>query len=116
MWEFVVELGVRSVTTVPMPMATRGSVVAVLTVLMRWGRLRGYRVASWFHDGVGAGTMECIMGWLLAGVRSVKRLMVAGLCVALVVSGLSLAPAAADPGVVPEVWAPKPQVWKKVLR
>lgn len=114
MWEFVVELGVRSVTTVPMPMATRGSVVAVLTVLMRWGRLRGYRVASWFHDGVGAGTMECIMGWLLAGVRSVKRLMVAGLCVALVVSGLSLAPAAADPGVVPEVWAPKPQVWKKL--
>ena len=54
------------------------------------------------------------MGWLLAGVRSVKRLMVAGLCVALVVSGLSLAPAAADPGVVPEVWAPKPQVWKKL--
>lgn len=54
------------------------------------------------------------MGWLSAGRIRGRVGVVTAVCVALVVSGLSLSPAAADPEEVPADWAPKPQVWKKL--
>lgn len=54
------------------------------------------------------------MGWLSAGRNRCRVGVVAALSSALIISGLSLTPASAEPGEVPADWSPKPQLWKKL--